>query len=140
MKKHLFSFVSSYEQYANSLLLQGSSKNQRYLFNKVAFEHSSNIQFSRPKEWTTEKKLEQLSKYQKQPQIQTENIEEFVRNFSNDSFRTPSQKPRSKRSYTTKNKVKKEDNVSFEVKGAENGVCCCLSNISGVINLSKEFE
>ncbi|CAL5981339.1 Hypothetical_protein [Hexamita inflata] len=116
MKKHLFSFVSSYEQYANSLLLQGSNKNQRYLFNKVAFEQSSNIQFSRPKEWTTERKLEQLSKYQKQPQIQTENIEEFVRNFSNDSFRTPTHKARPKRSYTSKNQVKKKKTCPLKLK------------------------
>ncbi|CAL6049812.1 Hypothetical_protein [Hexamita inflata] len=141
MKKSATPFVDEYSQYANNMILRDSCDSQKYLNDNVRFEKSMSIQLSIPNDWSFDQKLIQLNKYKQKQQLEAENIEQFVRTFSSDSLSShkisslPSRK-RLRRSYV-KNDLSFESDLSF---GPQKRINCSLSNVSGVINLSGEFE
>ncbi|CAL6049842.1 Hypothetical_protein [Hexamita inflata] len=150
MKKTMKIQIDEHQTYANNVILQGVDQREIvYKGNDAFFDNqASTMQFNIPKDWSSAKKQEQLNKYQKKPELDPENIEQFVRRFSTDSL-TISQKlnsstltPRTRlrRQYFAKGDTSPLNNVSFEVRGSPQGIQCNLSNLSGVINASKEFD
>ncbi|CAL5981341.1 Hypothetical_protein [Hexamita inflata] len=146
MKKSAIPFVDEFSKYANNMILRDSFDSASYLNDNVRFEKSMSMQFNIPNDWSYDQKLNQLNKYKQKPRLNPENIEQFVRTFSSESLSSykilPSRK-RLRRSYI-KSDQSFESDLSFEVKGSTKGssnkINCSLSNASGVINLSGQFE
>ncbi|CAL6049814.1 Hypothetical_protein [Hexamita inflata] len=144
MKKSKFPIVNEFSKFATNMILQDSYNTQNYINSDVSFEKSKRMEFSFSNDWSFDLKLTQLNRYKQKPQLQPENMEQFVRTFSSESSKmqkvnnSPARK-RLRRSYIN-NDIEFENDISFEVIGVSKELVCNLSNVSGVINLSKEFD